>query len=409
ADDAPPSTDEPAAAPGSVPAALWWADVLGSSASLQLWTSALPLIADPDDRAVGLLEPPPARTPRPAYQASLLFAQHFGPTLLDVVSAPPGVSAYASRNEADDTTQVILVNWNVASTGIAIEVTGLGPGREPVPSPAAGPAAASTAFLLPPLSVTALDVADQGPSAAWTYDDAQHAAGLGPRALAPATGTVTIEDASAPDTSDAAPLTPPVCPGIAPPSAPVTVLGLTNGGMPSFGDDAYGWGSYTYAGSGQTAPSIAATPDGNGIHATGRVLPTAPDADYTGFGLYYSSASCLDVSSYTGLTFDFSGDLGGCLLSVIVSGSADVSVNDDPVRGTCSPDVPTCYGPSVAITPGSGTSVRVPFTAIASGMPADRLDARTLISFGWQLAAPAMTPDGGPCSADFTVANVAFY
>jgi hypothetical protein len=156
-------------------------------------------------------------------------------------------------------------------------------------------------------------------------------------------------------------------------------------------------------------PTLTATPDGNGMHATAAVSSSTPDTNYAGLGLYYSSASCLDVSAYTGLQFDFAGDLGGCALTLAVEPSEDVSSDNDPMRGTCSSVAGPCYGPSAAVSPGSGTTVRVPFSALAGGMPMGVLDARDIVSINWQLAAPASTPDGGPCTADFTIENVALY
>jgi hypothetical protein len=397
-DPASPATI-PAAAPGTVPGALWWADILGASIELELWTAALSVTSDSDDRSLGLVGGPPGRAKRPAYYALELYAEHLGPTLLGVTSAPPGVSVHASRSQGDDATEAVVVNWNVSSTAVALELTGL----SPPPPPAV--------FVLPPLSMSAISVPDQGAPTAWTYADAQHTEGAGLQPLAPVAGEdIAIADAGAPpDASDGEAGPPPPCPGVAPSGAAITVLGGTNGMNLVFGPDSYMWGSFTYAGSGQTAPVLAPTPDGDGMQVTAQLLPTTPDSNYSGVGLYYSSASCLDASAYSGLKFDFAGDLGGCALALGAQPSEDVSTNNDPVRGTCQSLGGACYGPSAPVTPGSGTTVRVPFTALTGGMPVGALDVRTIVSFNWQLSVPASTPDGGPCTADFTVENVALY
>ena len=67
------------ASPGTVGAALWLADGLGTANELGLWTSAVWDISDDDGYALGLIGPAPGHTPRPAYYAYALFADHFGP------------------------------------------------------------------------------------------------------------------------------------------------------------------------------------------------------------------------------------------------------------------------------------------------------------------------------------------
>jgi hypothetical protein len=114
-----------------------------------------------------------------------------------------------------------------------------------------------------------------------------------------------------------------------------------------------------------------------------------------------------------GVQFDFAGDLGGCQLGFGASFSGDLSMTDDPTRGSCS--AATCYGPSVDVTglaldtTRNGPTIKVPFTALNGGMPIATLDPSTLITIQWQLSAPIDTTDGGGCAASFTVENVSFY
>ncbi|HEX7453038.1 MAG TPA: hypothetical protein VF294_12165, partial [Polyangiaceae bacterium] len=142
------------AAPGTVGSALWLADSLGTAIDLGLWTSAVWDIADTDDWALGLIGMPPAHTPRPAYYAYALYADHFGPTLLDAPSVPPGVSAHASRNQADDATEVIVVNWNPAPEALNFQITGL------------SSAPSETTFVLPATSIAAVEIPDHGAASA---------------------------------------------------------------------------------------------------------------------------------------------------------------------------------------------------------------------------------------------------
>jgi hypothetical protein len=123
-----------------------------------------------------LLGSSPEHTPRPAYYAYLLYADHFGPTLLDVSSLPPGVSAHASRNQADDATEVIVVNWNLESSALSFQVTGL-PNASPPPS--------APSFVLPATSLAAVEIRDNGPASAVTYGEAERAAALAPQPLVP--------------------------------------------------------------------------------------------------------------------------------------------------------------------------------------------------------------------------------
>ena len=53
--------------------------------------------------------------------------------------------------------------------------------------------------------------------------------------------------------------------------------------------------------------------------------------------------------------------------------------------------------------------MKVPFAKLSAGVPGSALIPSTLITVQWQLSASTFATDGGGCSADFTVKNVAFY
>jgi hypothetical protein len=387
--DATPAVNAPSATPGTVPAALWLADVLGEAIELNLWTSAVWDISDPDDWSLGILGLPPAHTPRPEYYAYALYADHFGPTLVDVTSSPSGVDGHASRNPADDATEVIAVNWRSSPVAVGFQVTGL---------PAAP---APPIYQLPALSVTAVEIPDVGPASASTYGDPQHRAAAGPQPLALGAGVI-VDGGVAVDGGvdmEAGPL---VCPGILLPSASITTLGKTTAAGIAFGPPNDLWGSYTYAGTGQALPVLTLTPGGNGFEMTGQLTTPAGNANYVGAGLYYSSAGCADVSAYSGVKFDLAGTLGGCTLAFGLVASGNVTLLEDPNRGAC-PGTSVCYGPAVNVAP-SATTVSVPFSALSGGMPTPLLDATKVVSAQWQLTAPI-----GGCSADVTVANLTLY
>ena len=171
------------ASPGTLGAALWLADSVGTAIELGLWTTAVWDISDTDDYAFGLIGMPPTHTPRPPYYAYSLYADHFGPTLLNAPSAPAGVSAHASRNQADNATEVIVINWNESPAGLSFQVTGL-------------PTAPGNAtFVLPAVSIAAVEIPDNGAATAWTYGEAQRETSSGPQVLAAGTTSAGIVDA----------------------------------------------------------------------------------------------------------------------------------------------------------------------------------------------------------------------
>jgi hypothetical protein len=198
------------ASPGTVGAALWLADSLGVAIELGLWTSAVWNISDTDDWSLGLIGPRSSHTPRPAYYAYSLYADHFGPTLAEVTSAPAGVSIHASRNRGDDATEIIVVNWNAAPTALAVLVTGL-----------AGPATRAVTLVAPAVSITAVEIPDNGDAAAWTYGEPQHQSGSGPQGLPVSSsgGVGGITDADASVDSAVRPISSSTCPTDAAPSS----------------------------------------------------------------------------------------------------------------------------------------------------------------------------------------------
>jgi hypothetical protein len=401
------------ASPGTVGSALWMADSLGAAIDLGLWTSAVWDIADTDDWALGLLGMPPAHTPRPPYYAYALYADHFGPTLLDVPAAPSGVSAHASRNQADDATEVIAVNWNPASEPLSFQVTGL----------ASAPDA--TTFVLPATSITAVEIPDQGAASAWSYGEAERAAATGPQALAAGSTPMTDAGGSEGNSDGGAGRVAAascngqgstVCPKVTPPSTTITASGTSSAAVLGFGSDSYHWESYTYAGAGQATPTATLTPDGNGITFAGAFVAPITET-WQGVGLWFDGASCIDASAYTGVKFDFSGDVGACSLAFGANFSGDQSTTDDPMRGNCPGSDSVCYPPMSTLNTvvaagaaGAGdtgsTTISVPFTALGGGSPNAKLDPSTLVTVQWQLNAPN---SGAGCSAAFTVENVAFY
>jgi hypothetical protein len=395
------------ASPGTIGSGLWLADSLGAAIELGLWTSAVWDISDPDQESLGLIGSPPTHTPRPEYYAYQLFADHYGTTVLDVPAAlPPGVSLHASRNQADDTTQIVAVNWNATPAKLAFQVSGL----------AKTPATAT--FTLPAVSIGAVEIPDTGTAKAWSYAEAQRLTASPPQPLALGGGPAPTPDGGAGATPAGTAVGTGcatdggiICPETTATSPIITAAGVVSGSTLYFGSGSDEWGSFTYATQAPTPPTATLTSDGNGIQITGGSLGTN---DYEGVGVYYDSSSCLNISAYTGLKFDFAGTLGGCQLKVGISASDDVPPSDDANRGGCTVAAASCYGPLANVTAAAlaattaAPTVQVSFASMNSGSPTATVDPTKLISLQWQLIAVS-NADGGACQANFSVENVSFY
>jgi hypothetical protein len=385
------------ASPGTVPSALWLADMIGSALDLDLWTLGDWAITEQTSTGLGLVGVPPGHLPNPQYYAYALFADHFGPTLLDVTATPDGVNAYASRDAAGDSTDVIVTNWNRSATLVAFDVTDLAtPPTPPV-------------FELPALSLAAVHIPDQGTASAWSYSDAQRQASTGPQPLALSAGRTggasTGPDGGAGDAGAAV-----ACATSVPATPTITTAGRVEGTTVRFGAGTEGtWVSYTYAATGQTLPVIAPTADGNGLSIAGGIAQTAAAGnDYVGAGLYYNSTQCMDASAFTGVAFDVAGDLGGCTLALSMLISDDLPVAEDSGRGACHGTDSTCYGPSIIVRPGP-TTLRVPFSALTGGTPLYKVKASVLIGVAWQLLGATGLSSGAGCTASISIENASFY
>jgi hypothetical protein len=384
------------ASPSTMGSALWLADGLGTAIEHDLWTSALWDISDDDVWALGLLGLPPGHAPRPAYYAYQLYADHFGPTLIEVTQQPPGVRAYASRSATDDATDLIVVNWNTSSVPLALQVTGLATSVD------------APSYTLPALSISAVEIRDQGASTAWTYGEAQRQTGQAVAVLAP--GAFPATDAGPPElTNDCSHPAAVSCSQVVLPGPWITTIGAITGSELVFGTAPYQWDSYTYAADGQTAPTATLTPDGNGMEVTGGFVPPVT-GNWMGVGLYLDNLSCVDGSRYSGVRFDFSGDLDGCSLAFGSNFSGDETPTDDPARGVCSDGESACYPPSSVVSApanaSGATTIKVPFSALAGGSPHPVVDPSTIITVQWQLG---IASGATGCTAKFTLANVAFY
>jgi hypothetical protein len=164
--DGDPAKSTLPASPGTFLAGMWTADVHGVALEQQLWTLAYWSISE--GWTLGMLN---GTTPRPAYYALKLYADHFGPTVIATSGAPSGVSAYASRNAGNTGTDAVIVNWNASNYDFTVSLRDL---TAQVPD---------VHFAVPALSLSAFEVTDAGQVQGWTYRQSQADSGAPPVAL----------------------------------------------------------------------------------------------------------------------------------------------------------------------------------------------------------------------------------
>jgi len=161
-------------------------------------------------------------------------------------------------------------------------------------------------------------------------------------------------------------------------------------------------GTFSYSGTGLTAPALALTTVGSGMSAEGLQVSASPGAtadgtqNFFGFGLFFNS--CLDASAFSGVKFTIAGDLGNCGISFATTFSETVSPTDD-TRGACT--LASCFPGSFPLT-STGTII-VPFSALSGGSPSV-IDPKSIIGVQWQMNQPL----GAACVANFTISDVEF-
>jgi hypothetical protein len=154
-------------------------------------------------------------------------------------------------------------------------------------------------------------------------------------------------------------------------------------GTVSFGTTSYSWGTYTSESPGQVPPTTTLDPNSGALTIAGHV--TNPDGTPGHFilaGLGFMSLSCVDASQYAGLSFDVTGDLGGCDVLFEANTSEDSS-SVYAADGHC--DASQCVAPSYALAR-TGT-VQVPFTAFGQGAPQAAVDPASIQSVQWVFSA----------------------
>ncbi len=128
---------------------------------------------------------------------------------------------------------------------------------------------------------------------------------------------------------------------------------------------------------------------------------------YVGFVIYFND--CINASAFTGIEFTISGTMTGCTLQLSANYSENDNKASDPAKGSCSmPPAPDCYSNQKGVTDitTTQTSVQVPWSGFAGGVPTGLTDSTQLTGIQWQLTIPAGT---GTCAADISISDVKFY
>jgi hypothetical protein len=173
-----------------------------------------------------------------------------------------------------------------------------------------------------------------------------------------------------------------ICNGVTPPVAtimnsPYAVAATT--GTVSYGTTSYSWGTYTSVSPGQVPPTINLDPQSGALTIAGHVSnPDGTAGHFILAGLGFMNASCVDASLYAGLSFDVTGDFGGCDISFEAATSEDSSGVYSSV-GHC--DASQCASPGYALSR-TGT-IQVPFAAFGQGAPQAAADPASIQALQW--------------------------
>jgi len=154
------------ASPQTIFAAIWLADNLAASREEGLWAQHFWSLSE--SWTLGFVDPSTSR-PRPEYHAFQMVSANMGPT--ELATAPPaGFSVYASRNAADDTTVVLVLNKHATNDAETFVFSGM-----------SGTPAADFTATFPAYSISVVTFPDGGGTPTiYRYSGQEAAAGSGP-------------------------------------------------------------------------------------------------------------------------------------------------------------------------------------------------------------------------------------
>ncbi len=150
--DGEPATSTLDASPGTFYAGMWAADTLGVALEEGLWSYAFWSISE--GWTLGMLD---GVTPRPIYHMVKMYADHFGPTAVEVTEVPSGFSAYAGRSAGNDATVVMVLNKTATASEQTIRIQ------------SATQEVGNVVQVFPPDSFSAVTLPDNGEPSIWSY------------------------------------------------------------------------------------------------------------------------------------------------------------------------------------------------------------------------------------------------
>ena len=167
-------------------------------------------------------------------------------------------------------------------------------------------------------------------------------------------------------------------------------------------------GTFTYQKSDAEKPTLDTATNPGGVNVTATVAVGA----YTGWGLYFKDPEkCFNVSQYTGgIRMTIGGDLGGGQIFFQVQTNANYPVDTANNKGACMDPLQwngscannTTSSLTIDATP---TTIDIPWTDLAGGMPVATVDTTQLLGIQWQVTCSG----SADCAVNVTISDVSFY
>jgi hypothetical protein len=173
-------------------------------------------------------------------------------------------------------------------------------------------------------------------------------------------------------------------------------------------------GASTYQNPASTAGTLAVTGGALNFMATVSAAGTGADLyPYNGFVLFINGPHCTNASTYTGVSFKISGNVGTCGLVFSFGDSAHTTVGSDAMRGT-GPDgaYPPQYSIPASMVTTTPTTIMIAFNdpALSGGEPpvtTSPIDKTKITGVQWQFSQSNTAT--APCTGSITIDDVTFY
>lgn len=173
------------------------------------------------------------------------------------------------------------------------------------------------------------------------------------------------------------------CPSVTPAVAAITGNNVSTSatGAILYGTSPDLWVAYSGQGTGQLPVTLSVNNTGA---LTVRASIYSADGSYANAqaGLAFAGTSCLNVSRYTGIRFELTGDFGNCSVLFQAVDAEDTSPSSAAGRGECVAS--RCIDPYFQVA--KAGVYEVPFSMLAGGDPVTKADATSVIAMQWLLS-----------------------